>query len=87
MERPYPFQDRLKSKSLKTAYFEFNWKLYHELKKKADKIRFFMPMILMHFCQIISLPKTEYSVGFDSHEIFSEMPASGQNVTKIVAIS
>jgi hypothetical protein len=22
------FQDRLKSKSLKTAYFEFNWKLY-----------------------------------------------------------
>jgi hypothetical protein len=23
------FQDRLKSKSLKTAYFEFNWKLYH----------------------------------------------------------
>ena len=38
MERPYPFSRiELKSKSLKTAYFEFNWKLYKELKKKSGQ--------------------------------------------------
>jgi hypothetical protein len=38
MERPYPFSRiELRSKSLKTAYFEFNWKLYHQLKNKADQ--------------------------------------------------
>ena len=38
MQRPYPFSRiSLKSKSLKLAYPEFNWKLYQELLKKADK--------------------------------------------------
>ena len=38
MERPYPFsQIHISSTSLKTAYFEFNWKLYKQLKKKSDK--------------------------------------------------
>lgn len=58
MERPYPFSRiELKSKSLKTAYFEFNWKLYKVLKKKQTKTPFFWPMILTHFCQIISFPE------------------------------
>ncbi|WP_346729933.1 hypothetical protein [Chryseobacterium capnotolerans] len=58
MQRPYPFSRiHLASKSLKTAYFEFNWKLYHELKKRRIKIQFFMPTISMRCTPIILLPK------------------------------
>lgn len=77
MERPYPFSRiNLSSKSLKTAYFEFNWKLYHELKKKADK------NTILHANDIDALlpnylisKKLNIPLVFDSHEIFSEMPA------------
>ncbi|RKS96542.1 glycosyltransferase family 4 protein [Chryseobacterium defluvii] len=77
MERPYPFS-RIKifSKSLKTAYFEFNWKLYHELKRKADQ------NTILHANDIDALlpnyliaKKLNIPLVFDSHEIFSEMPA------------
>lgn len=77
MERPYPFSRiHLASKSLKTAYFEFNWKLYHELKKKADHntilhandVDALLPNYLM--ARKLNIPLV-----FDSHEIFSEMPA------------
>ncbi|MBB4806894.1 glycosyltransferase involved in cell wall biosynthesis [Chryseobacterium defluvii] len=77
MERPYPFlRIPLKSESLKTAYFEFNWKLYHELKKKADQ------NTILHANDIDALlpnyliaKKLNIPLVFDSHEIFSEMPA------------
>lgn len=77
MERPYPFSRiHLASKSLKTAYFEFNWKLYHQLKKKADQntilyandVDALLPNYLIS--QKLNIPLI-----FDSHEIFSEMPA------------
>lgn len=77
MERPYSFSRiKLKSKSLKTAYFEFNWKLYKELKKKADK------NTILHANDIDALlpnfliaKKLNIPLVFDSHEIFTEMPA------------
>lgn len=77
MQRPYPFSRiHLASKSLKTAYFEFNWKLYHELKKKADQ------NTILHANDIDALypnyliaQKLNIPLVFDSHEIFSEMPA------------
>ncbi|MDN3695527.1 glycosyltransferase [Chryseobacterium tructae] len=77
MQRPYSFSRiHLGSKSLKTAYFEFNWKLYHELKKKADQ------NTILHANDIDALypnyliaKKLNIPLVFDSHEIFSEMPA------------
>ena len=77
MERPYPFsQIHISSTSLKTAYFEFNWKLYKELKKKADK------NTILHANDIDALlpnyliaKKLNIPLVFDSHEIFTEMPA------------
>lgn len=77
MERPYPFSRiQLMSKSLKTAYFEFNWKLYHQLKEKADQ------NTILHANDIDALlpnyliaKKLNIPLVFDSHEIFSEMPA------------
>ncbi|MBK1894724.1 glycosyltransferase [Chryseobacterium paridis] len=77
MKRPYPFSRiPLISKSLKTAYFEFNWKLYQELKKKADQ------HTILHANDIDALlpnyliaKKLNIPLVFDSHEIFSEMPA------------
>lgn len=77
MERPYPFSRiHLISKSLKTAYFEFNWKLYQQLKKKADQ------HTILHANDIDALlpnyliaKKLNIPLVFDSHEIFSEMPA------------
>lgn len=77
MERPYPFSRiELKSKSLKTAYFEFNWKLYKLLKKKADKDTILLAndidALLPNY--LISR-KLNIPLVFDSHEIFTEMPA------------
>lgn len=77
MERPYPFSRiTLFSKSLKTAYFEFNWKLYHELKRNADL------NTILHANDLDALlpnylisKKLNIPLVFDSHEIFSEMPA------------
>ncbi|PKF75094.1 glycosyltransferase [Chryseobacterium sp. PMSZPI] len=77
MQRPYPFSRiHLDSKNLKTGYFEFNWKLYHELKNKADQ------NTILHANDLDALvsnylisQKLNIPLVFDSHEIFSEMPA------------
>lgn len=77
MQRPYSFSRiHLASKSLKTAYFEFNWKLYHELKRKADQ------NTILHANDVDALypnyliaQRLNIPLVFDSHEIFSEMPA------------
>ncbi|WP_313502332.1 glycosyltransferase family 4 protein [Kaistella carnis] len=77
MQRPYSFRRiKLLSTSLKTAYAEFNWKLYKELKKNADKntillandIDALVPNVLIS--KQLGIPLV-----FDSHEIFTEMPA------------
>lgn len=77
MSRPYSFSRiQLVSKSLKTAYFEFNWKLYHQLKKKADKHTILyandLDALLPNY---LVAKKLNIPLVFDSHEIFSEMPA------------
>lgn len=77
MQRPYRFSRiNLASKTLKTAYLEFNWKLYHELRKKADE------NTILHANDLDALlpnylisKKLNIPLVFDSHEIFSEMPA------------
>lgn len=77
MERPYAFSRiSLASKTLKTAYFEFNWKLYHQLLRKADQ------NTILHANDLDALlpnylisKKYKIPLVFDSHEIFSEMPA------------
>lgn len=77
MERPYPFSRiELKSTSLKTAYFEFNWKLYKQLKKKADQNTILLAndidALLPNY---LIAKKLNIPLVFDSHEIFTEMPA------------
>ncbi len=77
MARPYPFvRIFLISKSLKTAYFEFNWQLYRLLKQKADNNTVLyandLDALLPNY--LIS-KKLNIPLIFDSHEIFSEMPA------------
>lgn len=75
--RTYPCSRiKLASSSLKTAYFEFNWKLYHLLKKRADR------NTVLHANDLDALlpnyllsRKLNIPLVFDSHEIFSEMPA------------
>lgn len=77
MHRPYSFSRiSLSSKSLKTAYFEFNWKLYHELKSKSDKNTILLANDLDALLPNYLISK-KYNIPlvFDSHEIFSEMPA------------
>ena len=76
MSRPYPFSRiRLASKSLKTAYFEFNWKLYWTLKREADK------NTILHANDLDALlpnyfvaRQLQIPLAFYSHEHFSEMP-------------
>ena len=77
MTRPYPFvRIPLISRSLKTAYFEFNWKLYYHLRKRADQHTVLyandLDALLPNY--LIS-KKLNIPLIFDSHEIFSEMPA------------
>jgi glycosyltransferase involved in cell wall biosynthesis len=77
MARPYLFSRiHLVSKSLKTAYFEFNWKLYHQLKKRADQNTVLyandLDALLPNY---FIANKLNLPLIFDSHEIFSEMPA------------
>ncbi|WP_288244219.1 glycosyltransferase [uncultured Chryseobacterium sp.] len=77
LSRPYPVSRiHLISTSLKTAYFEFNWKLYRELKKKADEETVLyandLDALLPNY---LIAKKCQIPLIFDSHEIFSEMPA------------
>ena len=77
MERPYQFSRiRLSSKSLKTAYFEFNWKLYHALASKvnSDTILLANDIDALYPNYLIA-KKHNVPLVFDSHEIFTEMPA------------
>lgn len=79
MERPYLFSRiPLVSKTLKTAYFEFNWKLYWELYGKVKENK----NVILHANDLDALlpnylisKKYKIPLVFDSHEIFSEMPA------------
>lgn len=79
MTRPYVFSRiSLASKTLKTAYLEFNWKLYWALYKRLKKDS----NIILHANDLDALlpnyllsKKFSVPLVFDSHEIFSEMPS------------
>lgn len=77
MQRPYPFKRiKLLSSSLKTAYAEFNWKLYKVLKNSADKNTILLANDLDALLpNILISKKLNIPLVFDSHEIFTEMPA------------
>ena len=77
MERPYPFSFiNIKSKNLKGAYPEFNWKLYQKLKRKADKNTILLANDLDALLpNYLISKKLNIPLVFDSHEIFTEMPA------------
>ncbi|QCX53003.1 glycosyltransferase [Elizabethkingia sp. JS20170427COW] len=76
MQRDYPFHRiHLVSKSLKTAYAEFQWKLYHFLQKNsvASTIILANDLDLLYACFLFS-KKNKIPLVYDSHEIFTEMP-------------
>lgn len=77
MVRPYIVRFiKIKSKSLKSAYPEFNWKLYQELKKVADKNTVLLANDLDALLPNVLISDTlKIPLVFDSHEIFTEMPA------------
>ncbi|WP_407403926.1 glycosyltransferase [Chryseobacterium sp.] len=77
MQRPYPFSRiTLHTKTLKTAYLEFNVKLYKQLLAKADQNTILLANDLDSLLanDLVS-KKLKIPMVFDSHEIFSEMPA------------
>ena len=77
MERPYQFSRiSLKSNSLKTAYFEFNWKLYYALVSRVtpNTILLANDIDALYPNYLVS-KKYNLPLVFDSHEIFTEMPA------------
>lgn len=77
MIRPYPFSRiNIISKTLKTAYFEFNWMLYWQLYEKANEHTILLANDLDALLpNYLLAKKLNIPLIFDSHEIFSEMPA------------
>lgn len=77
MERPYPyFRIRHKAGSLRMAYAEFQWKLYRELMKRADSGTVLLANDLDALLpNVLVARKLKIPLVFDSHEIYTEMPA------------
>lgn len=86
MNRPYPFHRiNLNSSNLKLAYPEFNFKLYFELLKRADKNTVLLANDLDTLAaSFLVSRKLNIPLVYDSHEIFTEMPAvNGRFAQKI----
>lgn len=77
MERPYPFfRISMTSTVLRYAYPEFQWKLYRELDRRVDKETVLLANDLDALLpNMLIARKYKIPVVFDSHEIFTEMPA------------
>ncbi|MDF0719109.1 glycosyltransferase [Kaistella sp. PBT33-4] len=77
MHRPYPFSRiRIRSRVLRFAYPEFMWKLYKELDRKTDTKTVLLANDLDALLpNMIIARKYKIPLVFDSHEIFTEMPA------------
>lgn len=84
MDRPYSFERiALKSKNLKAAYPEFNYKLYHLLRKKADKKTILLANDLdTLLANRLVAKQLGIPLIYDSHEIFTEMPAINKRFTQ-----
>ncbi|MBW8358793.1 MAG: glycosyltransferase [Weeksellaceae bacterium] len=77
MDRPYPFfRIRHSTKLLRFAYLEFQWKLYRELNRRVDKQTVLLANDLDALLpNVLISKKLNIPLVFDSHEIFTEMPA------------
>lgn len=84
MKRDYPFfRIVLKSKVLKFAYVEFQMKLYQELLRKANKDTILLSNDLDTLLpNYLISKKFNIPIVFDSHEIFTEMPAVNGRFTQ-----
>ena len=84
LKRDYPVSRIvLKSKILRYAYLEFQWKLYRELLKKADHdtILFSNDLDTLLPNYLVS-KKLNLPLVYDSHEIFTEMPSVNGRFTQ-----
>ena len=77
LQRPYDFfRIPLKSKSLRLAYIEYNLKLYQQLLNQADTNTILLANDLDTLLpNYLVAKKLGIPLVFDSHEIFTEMPA------------
>lgn len=84
MKRSYAFSRiLLNAKILKFAYIEFQWKLYKELLKKADKKTILLSNDLDTLLpNYLVSKKLNIPLVFDSHEIFTEMPSVNKRFTQ-----
>lgn len=84
MQRSYPFSRLvLKSKVLRYAYVEFQWKLYKQLLKKADKNTILLSNDLDTLLpNYLVSRKLNIPLVYDSHEIFTEMPSVNGRFTQ-----
>lgn len=84
MTRPYRFSRiPLKSQSLKLAYPEFNWKLHKILLQKADQNTILLSNDLdTLLANYLVSKRLGIPLVFDSHEIFTEMPAINGRFTQ-----
>lgn len=73
----------LKSKILRYAYVEFQWKLYKELLKKADQHTILLSNDLDTLLpNYMVSKKLNIPLVYDSHEIFTEMPSVNGRFTQ-----
>lgn len=84
LKRDYPVSRIiLKSKILRYAYVEFQWKLYKELLKKADQHTILLSNDLDTLLpNYLVSKKLNLPLVYDSHEIFTEMPSVNGRVTQ-----
>lgn len=84
LKRDYPVSRIiLKSKILRYAYVEFQWKLYKELLKKADQHTILLSNDLDTLLpNYMVSKKLNLPLVYDSHEIFTEMPSVNGRFTQ-----
>ena len=84
LKRNYPVSRlNLKSKVLRFAYVEFQYKLYKELLRKADQQTILLANDLDSLLpNYLVSKKLNIPLVFDSHEIFTEMPAINGRFTQ-----
>lgn len=84
LKRDYPVSRIiLKSKILRYAYVEFQWKLYKQLLKKADQDTILLSNDLDTLLpNYLVSKKLNLPLVYDSHEIFTEMPSVNGRFTQ-----
>jgi len=86
MQRPYSWRRlKFRSKTLKFAYLEWQWKLYRHLMKTADADTILVANDLDCLWPNVRVArKKNIPLVYDSHEIFTEMPSvTGRPVQRL----